>query len=126
MSIKSLIEDEQLSNDRVTLTTANAKALGLLTEENAPSIDGYIVVNNLQNNSFDWSYNFDREGEPEVSRLDFLSVALHEIGHALGFASGIDSQDRVDETSSQERLQAQLDKLTTLDLFRQSERSNAV
>ncbi|MEL6603414.1 MAG: NF038122 family metalloprotease, partial [Cyanobacteria bacterium J06614_10] len=86
-------------NSTILLTSAQAKALGMdeaITLDNgttwdrglvsANGLDGYIVVNN----SFDWNYDFTRASEATEGSLDFLSMALHEIGHNLGFVSGLD------------------------------------
>jgi hypothetical protein len=81
-------------DDHVTMTTANAKALNL-----GIGADGHYdrsLPNDADasiqfNNAIPWDY--DRTDGIPADRIDFLSVALHEIGHALGFFSGTDSQD---------------------------------
>lgn len=79
---------QQLSTQRgistLNLTNANAKALGL--SANGAALDGYIL---LRANA-PWSYDFTRSTTPSSSQVDFLSTALHEIGHILGFVSGVD------------------------------------
>jgi hypothetical protein len=69
--------------EKINITNANAKALGMLYGQDT-DLDGYIVLNNNSN----WSYGL-KNGVPD-NQLDYLSVATHEIGHILGFASGID------------------------------------
>lgn len=78
--------DGGLNNSTVRLTTANAKALGLRSGDDAFS-DGEIVFNN----SFAW--DFDRSDGIAPGTLDFVGVAMHEIGHVLGFESGVDVLD---------------------------------
>jgi len=47
-------------------------------------------MGNLANSQFHWNYDFTRTSAAPSGSLDFLSVALHEIGHILGFVSGVD------------------------------------
>ena len=111
-------------NTDILLTSAQAKALGMheaTTLDNgtvwerglvsADALDGYIVVNN----SFDWSYDFTRSEEAHDGTLDFLSMALHEIGHNLGFVSGLDGAMDVLQLHSGE---TRIEDFTALDLFR--------
>ncbi|HYG21287.1 MAG TPA: NF038122 family metalloprotease [Verrucomicrobiae bacterium] len=73
------------SMDRIGLTTANAKVLGLHPEDS--SIDAVIRF------SSDFSFHFEPFGPVSGSAMDFIGVAAHEIGHALGFSSGVDDID---------------------------------
>jgi Ca2+-binding RTX toxin-like protein len=111
-------------NTAILLTSAQAKALGMdqaLTLDNGTTwdrnllntnaLDGYIVINN----SFDWNYDFTRSSEATEGTLDFLSMALHEIGHNLGFVSGLDGTIDVTTLLSG---QTQISNFTALDLFR--------
>ncbi len=80
-----------------------------LVDPNA--VDGYILLND----DFVWDYNYLRDTEAPESTLDFLSVALHETGHILGFTSGIDYSLEQETLYSGEE---QLSNFTPLDLFR--------
>lgn len=73
------------SMDRVGLTTANAKALGLIPQDE--SIDAVIRF------SSDFSFDFNHANPITFGQMDFVGVAAHEIGHALGFVSGVDDID---------------------------------
>jgi PEP-CTERM motif len=66
-------------------TTANNKALGNDISGNASGLDGYIQLEQSAN----WSYNY-AGGTIGQNQYDFVSVVLHELGHNLGFISGVD------------------------------------
>ena len=121
LSINSEVID---GNSEILLTSAQAKALGMdeaialgngttwdrgLVDANG--LDGYIVINN----NFDWSYDFTRSGNAQEGTLDFLSMALHEIGHNLGFVSGLDGALDVLQLHSGK---TRIEDFTALDLFR--------
>ncbi len=77
------------NNETLNLTRANAKALNMVSgTDNA--LDGCIVFASLSGTGFNWSYDFIRQSTPAANSLDFLSTAIHEIGHILGFVSGVD------------------------------------
>lgn len=75
----------------LNMTRANAKALGLIAG-NDSNLDGYILMNDLSSTSLDWDYN---RGWTKSNSLDFLSTAIHEVGHVLGFVSGVDKYEGV-------------------------------
>ena len=70
-------------NPNTVLTRANAKALGYTGLGSAS--DGSIVFNS--------QFNFDYDSSNGINGMDFESVALHEIGHTLGFTSAVDTLD---------------------------------
>lgn len=70
------------SATNVRLNTTVQKALGLYTGS-ATALDAQIAFNSARPFDFD-----TRDGFQEVAS-DFLSVAIHEIGHALGFTSAV-------------------------------------
>lgn len=96
----------------VLLTKANAKALGLpasyLDSLVNTSIDARIEFNS------DFAFSYDR-GTAAPGTIDFESVALHEIGHALGFLS---QTDVVDGFPIGSNLTGTTISVTTMDLFR--------
>ncbi|MEO0845599.1 MAG: NF038122 family metalloprotease [Cyanobacteria bacterium J06648_1] len=124
----TLLED----SGELNMTRANAKALGLIAG-NDSSLDGYILMNDLSGSSLGWDYNRDWTGS---NKLDFLSTAVHEVGHVLGFVSGVDkyqgaSFDNMnsfwDHFGSQNAVKNYandiLDYANPLDLFRYSQES---
>lgn len=78
--------DGDANNNTIRMTTANAKALGLLAA-NDPGDDASITF------SDDFAWDFDRSNGISGGAFDFVGVAAHEIGHALGFISGVDILD---------------------------------
>jgi len=73
------------NNYYLAVNTANAKALSLLVDDG--SADAQIQFNS------DFNFDFDRNDGIGSGLIDFIGVAVHEIGHALGFVSGVDSVD---------------------------------
>ncbi|MCP4368499.1 MAG: DUF11 domain-containing protein [Deltaproteobacteria bacterium] len=74
------------NNATIRLTRANAKALGLLAA-NDPDLDARI--------GFSTQFNWFFGGNVGIgsNEMNFVFVAAHEIGHALGFVSGVDILD---------------------------------
>lgn len=107
------------NNENVKMTSANAKALGLLDANNTV-VDAEITFNS----SFDFDY--DPGDLIEAGFYDFVGVASHELGHALGFISGVDQVDRLisatpDGVPADWTTGTGVDALvSTLDLFRYS------
>jgi len=75
-----------INNTLFAITNANAKALGLIPG-NATAVDAQITFNSTVNFDFDPSNGITR------GATDFIGVAAHEIGHAMGFISGVDTVD---------------------------------
>ncbi|RSZ58020.1 PEP-CTERM sorting domain-containing protein [Massilia atriviolacea] len=74
------------NNSSIFMTRANARAVGLADAKDDVS-DGEINFSSL----FDW--DFDPDNGVDGKAYDFIGVAAHEIGHALGFISGVDILD---------------------------------
>ncbi len=77
--------DGSYNNSVIGLTQANAKALGYTAFSNP--VDASITF------SSQFSFDFNPRNGINTGSYDFLAVAIHEIGHALGFVSGVDDYD---------------------------------
>ena len=119
----------------LNMTRANAKALGLINAQNT-QLDGYILMSDLSNTSASWNYDFNNISS---NSLDYLSVAVHEIGHNLGFVSGVDLMnidshadlnDLIAEYGSEQAfddyMEIVVDNATPMDMFRYSRESIAL
>lgn len=108
-----------LNNQYLGLTTANAAALGLPFTRGAVSgcvtaCDAFIQFNS------NFQFDYDRSDGVAANQFDFIGIAAHEIGHALGFVSGVDALDSVPGFDEDAYAQA-----SVLDLFRYSADSAA-
>lgn len=82
--------DGSTNNKLLGINTANAKALGLNPGTDASNPDASITFAT----GFASSFAYTRvNGQVPSDKLDFITVAEHEIGHALGFVSGVDDVD---------------------------------
>lgn len=111
-TFQGIVNDTLYEGDSIQLSQAQIKALGIPTPDFAEA-DGYIVFNSLKDSDAQWEYSLDRSTPASPDSVDHLSIALHEIGHILGFVSGLDAPN----------LGVPLETSTLLDLFRYSERS---
>lgn len=108
------------NNYDLILTQANAKALGLYNGS-GNTFDGQIRINS----AFNWDMNLTpNSGSTGVDQFHYLSVALHEIAHILGFTSGLDSNEWVtanSEGSATPNRTTAKNQFTSLDAFRFNE-----
>ena len=109
--------DGSLNNTGISMNTSLMKAVGLTptyTGANAGIMaDGSISFST----GFAASFDFDPTDGISANKFDFVAIAIHEIGHALGFRSGVDIYDG--NTNFAGNLNSQL-FITQLDLFRYS------
>ena len=92
--------------NNLSLSTANAKALGFSSAFLPPS-DGTITIDDGVN----WDY--DPTDGISAGQFDFFGVAVHEISHIMGFFSTVDLADALVNNSQTGSI-----PLNTLDLFR--------
>lgn len=76
----------------VGVTSANAKTLGLAPAHDT-AVDGSIVFSSL------FTYDFAHGTNIAPGAIDFVGAAAHEIGHVLGFVSGVDDIDVLASTN---------------------------
>ena len=124
-SLNLIAKDVSITGNTISLTTANAKALG---DAASSTLDGYIVLNDKvklsSGKAIPWNTNYTSTAVP-TDTIDLVSTAIHEIGHILGFVSSVDRPWKVAPivdvatalafiTSAQERT----NESTPLDFFR--------
>ena len=111
----------------INITSANAKSINLGVG-NADDLDGVILLSDLSQTNLSWNYDFTRTSSITRRSLDFLSTAMHEIAHVLGFVSGVDKPGWLSSQASnkgtadlyKKSLDERIANTTTLDLFRYS------
>ncbi len=111
----------------INLTSANAKSLNV-GGGNSTDLDGVILLSGLNGTNVTWDYDFTRSSTPTHRSLDFLSTAIHEIAHVLGFVSGVDKPGWLNSQAGnkagvslyQKSLDDRIANTTVLDLFRYS------
>jgi hypothetical protein len=112
------------NNSTIRITSANAKALGLAAGSGtvgacASSCDGSVVFSTA------FAFDFDPSNGISAGQYDFVGIATHEIGHALGFISGVDVLDANSPPVNGPFSADQFTFVSALDLFRYSALSDA-
>jgi hypothetical protein len=81
-----MLDSTGANTETIRMTYANAKALGLLPG-NYAATDAAITF------SDQFAWDFDPTDGITAGAYDFVGIATHEIGHAMGFISGVDVLD---------------------------------
>jgi hypothetical protein len=105
--------DPNQNNLNMQITSANAKALGIRAAAD-PASDGSITFNS----NFDWDTDPTDGIDPNL--YDLVGAAGHEMGHILGFTSGVDVLD-----AGAVLPDSDYPYVMTMDLFRYSAESTA-
>lgn len=100
------------------LTRANAKSLGLLPNDASDS-DASITF------SSEFNWDFDQSDGIDANHFNFVFVAAHEIGHMLGFTSGVDILDINSPPQGGPFSSDQFTHVSSADIFRFSTNSVA-
>jgi hypothetical protein len=115
-------------NSVLSVTRANLKALGLLAAtDGADGADGTLLINPSAIPMFD----FSRGAVPPppgitAGLFDFTGIAIHELGHLMGFVSGVDDVDYAGDGAPDNPLDlSDTPIFSVLDLFRYSAASLA-
>ena len=117
----------KIKTKSINITSANAKSINF-GGGNSTDLDGVIFLSDLSQTNLSWNYDFARTAAVPVRSLDFLSTAIHEIAHVLGFVSGVDKPGWLNSKASdkgnadlyKKSLDGRISNTTTLDLFRYS------
>lgn len=78
---------KSVSSKTLYLNTSVIKAIGGSTGLDPALRDGNVTF------SSNFSFDFNPSNGVTAGTFDFIGVAIHEIGHALGFVSGVDFLD---------------------------------
>ena len=115
------VSDSDPINSKLAVSQANLKALGFLAVPDSTK-DATIKLNS----DFMFDFDFDSSDGITDGDYDFIGIATHEIGHALGFISGVDAMDQVSEFKGPLRTDWTTSQVidaavfNTLDLYRYS------
>jgi hypothetical protein len=85
-AIQEYVNGDKTSSQVLYLNTSVQKAIGIYSGS-ATALDGTVTF------SSNFGFDFNPGEGLKANTFDFLGVAIHEIGHALGFVSGVDLLD---------------------------------
>jgi PEP-CTERM motif len=118
LSTSFIVDNNNSTNNRVfDVNTANARALGLAVDGTGQCSTAVANVDGCINFSNSFNFDFDPTNGLSAGAFDFVAVATHELGHALGFVSGVDTYDFVAGRRTRDNLN-NFRIFSVLDLFR--------
>ena len=110
------------NNNALGVNTSVDKALGITTDLFGNAIDPNAADGTIRfSNQF--AFDFDPRDGITAGSFDFVGVAIHEIGHVLGFRSGVDTYDAFTAPGSANTRTGALENIalgTVFDLYRYS------
>lgn len=112
-------DDGSANNSTIRLNLANARALGLYQASGGVA-DASITFSSA------FAFDFNPDDGITAGMFDFVGIATHEIGHALGFVSGVDTLDINSPPGNGPFASNQFTFVRPLDLFRYSTDSAAM
>lgn len=110
-----------VNNSWFSVNTSLMKALNLMPSNSVT--DASITFNSS------FGFDFDSSDGITAGQFDFVGIALHEIGHALGFTSGVDTLDYYTDNGPGANQVSSFDNFSinkVLDLYRYSDESAAL
>jgi hypothetical protein len=120
-TLTTTLDGSQTASRVLWMNTAVVKAVGGTATygANSGNRDGNVTFSNT------FAFDFNPSNGISAGQMDFIGVAIHEIGHALGFVSGIDVMDYYSTPSGPGRGTLGYDLNSTsifsaLDMFRYS------
>ncbi|MDA8707975.1 NF038122 family metalloprotease, partial [Hellea sp.] len=95
--VYGLDDNDSNNNTFLFINVTTALALGITTDANGAAIDNGVDAHASITFNSDFTFDFDPTDGIDAGAIDFVGVAFHEIGHALGFVSGVDILDANDD-----------------------------
>lgn len=88
-----LDDNDSANNTFLAINRTTALSVGLTVDANGNAIDDGSSAYASITFSSNFTFDFDPTDGIDAGAIDFVGVAFHEIGHALGFTSGVDTVD---------------------------------
>ena len=88
-----LDDNDSANNTFLSVNVTTLLALGVTTDANGNAIDDGVSPHATITFNSDFNFDFDPTDGIDAGTIDFVGVAFHEIGHAFGFTSGVDTVD---------------------------------
>jgi hypothetical protein len=119
-NVTFLDNNNSFNNNFLSANTANLKAIGIAVDYNNANTtvacsSTFSQADGCINFSSSFNFDFDPTDGIDDGAFDFTGIAIHEIGHALGFVSGVDTYDFVAGNAGFGRFQ--LDNFSIFSVF---------